>query len=65
MKWHYELLKHANGLIENYPMVAYEFADVNCSNALKLKDNTFCFFNDKSQLDNILFMILTVINFKE
>ena len=50
----YGLLKYAKEAIKSYPSVDFVFADVNCSLALKLNDNSFWFFNDESQLNKIL-----------
>ena len=53
-KRRYELLKHAKGIVKHYPEVSFAFADVNCSLGMRLNNNTFCYFNDEEQLDNIL-----------
>lgn len=50
----YELLKRAEGIINQYQDIKYAFCDINCSLGLKLTNDKFVFFNDDKQLKDLL-----------
>ena len=53
-KRRYDLLNHAREKSKSYPDVQFAFVDINCSLVVKMKNDYFEYFNDKSQLDKIL-----------
>ena len=53
-KRRYELLRFARGVIKDNVKVKYAFADINCSLALRLANDSLCFFNSKDNLSEIL-----------
>ena len=53
-KRRYELLRFARGVIKDNVKVKYAFADINCSLALRLANDSLCFFNSKDKLSEIL-----------
>ena len=50
----YLLLAKAKSIIKDNPAVMFAFADINCSLALKLKDDKFHYFNSEDELNMIL-----------
>ena len=53
-KRRYLLLSKANGLIKGNTNVSYVCNDINCSLALRFKDNCFKYFNSEKELHNLL-----------
>ena len=53
-KRRYALLNHAKEIIDNYPEANYAFADVNCSLAIRLANESLRYFNNEFELDKIL-----------
>ena len=53
-KRRYSLLAKAKSIIKDNPAVMFAFADINCSLALKLKDDKFHYFNSEDELNMIL-----------
>ena len=53
-KRRYELLRSARETIKDNSKVKFAYADINCSLALCLHDNSFCYFNSEDDLKQIL-----------
>ena len=53
-KRRYDILKRAKGIISGYPGVNFVFAVVNCSLAVRFKDDSYYHFNDETQLTRYL-----------
>ena len=53
-KRRYDLLKRAEGLVNQYNDIKYAFCDVNCSLGFKMANDEFLFFNNEDELQNCL-----------
>ena len=53
-KLRYNLLAKARILVINNPLVKFVFNDINYSLVLKFSDNTFDYFNNKQEINNLL-----------
>jgi len=53
-KRRYNLLKVAKEKVKDNPHVDYVYSDINCSLAIKFKNESFDFFNDIDDLDNLI-----------
>ena len=53
-KRRYLLLSKANGLIKCNTNISYVYSGINCSLALRFKDNSFKYFNSEEELHDLL-----------
>ena len=53
-KRRYNLLRTARGLIDSNGKAKYAFSDINCSLAIRMLDESLCYFNSEEELDKFL-----------
>ena len=54
-KRRYNLLQSIKGLTKDNPLISYVIADINCSLAVKLNNDSLNYFNTREEFENILF----------